>query len=194
MRSDRSGSPGSGYELLLARLDGDPARAGAEFERLRRTLVKFFGWRGAAWPEDCADDTLDRLARKLEEEVAVLDLPGFALGIARMVLHESARSSARLVPLEEADPRAVSPRARPDDSLERHLDRCLEELPQEGRDLVLAYYAAPGGRGKIENRQRLARELRLSDNALRSRVQRLRDRLEQCVRGRAKLASPGSGR
>jgi len=34
---------------------------------------------------------------------------------------------------------------------------------------------------KISNRRRLAATLVLSENALRSRVQRLRDRLEQCV-------------
>src|SRR4249919_1835401 len=50
---------------LLARLDPDPDRAAAEYERLRRALGKFFDWRGHPAPDECADETLDRLARKL---------------------------------------------------------------------------------------------------------------------------------
>ena len=52
----------SGFDRLLARLDPDPGRAAVEFERLRRTLVKFFDWRNAPAPEDAADETLERLA------------------------------------------------------------------------------------------------------------------------------------
>ena len=48
------------------------------------------------------------------------------------------------------------------------------------RSLVLAYYEGERG-AKIANRRRLAEALGLSDNALRSRVQRLRDRLQTCI-------------
>jgi hypothetical protein len=37
------------------------------------------------------------------------------------------------------------------------------------------------GQAKIDNRQRLARSLGVSDNTLRSRVHRVRHRLERCV-------------
>ena len=172
----------SGFDRLLARLDPDPGRAASEFARLRRTLVKFFDWRGAFAPEDAADETLERLAGKLEE-VEVVDVPAFAHGIARLVLHEVQRGETRhttLDGLELAAPEKEET-AEPDGRLQ-HLRHCLEGLPRESRDLLLAYYATGDGAGKIEGRQRLARKWSLSPNALRSRVQRLRDRVEDCLR------------
>lgn len=186
----RDSSAGSGFRELLERLDPDPERAKTEFDRLRRTLTKFFDWRGAAWPEDCADETLDRLAGKMQDGVTVLDVGKLARGIARLVLLEDARAGARLAPLEAAEGRHAP--ARDDgeeESLLPDLERCLDELSRDGRELVLAYYAQDG-RGKIEERQRLARDRRVSDNALRSRVQRLRDRLEDCVRQRSAGGAP----
>src|ERR671938_30866 len=55
------------FTKLLARLDPDRERAGEKYEELRRTLVKFFEWRGAPFPEDQADETFNRVARKLDE-------------------------------------------------------------------------------------------------------------------------------
>ena len=57
------------FQRLLARLDADPARAGERYEDLRRTLVRFFEWRGAPFPDDHADETFDRVARRLDEGI-----------------------------------------------------------------------------------------------------------------------------
>jgi len=176
--------PAKGFERLLQRLAPNRDDAGAEFERLRRTLTRFFDWRGAVDPDACADTTLDRVARKLDEGVDVRDLPAFARGVARLVFHEAGRAR-RLEPLERADAvESSSPDPGSEPSQERVLsqcvDSCLSELEPQGRELVLAYYAEEGRR-KIEGRERLARGLGLTANALRSRVQRLRDRLEACI-------------
>lgn len=182
----------SGFDRLLARLDPDPGRAAREFERLRRTLVRFFDWRGSTSPDDAADETLERLAGKLEHEVAVQDVSAFAHGIARLVLHEVQRSESRLASLDGMEPAAPEQTPPPEsEAMLRHLRHCLDTLPRDGRDLLLAYYAAGDGGGKIEGRQRLAHRRRLSANALRSRVQRLRDRVEACVRGRCDTFSAG---
>lgn len=191
---DRSSAPpDAGFRLLLSRLGTDDERAGVSFERIRRGLIKFFDWRGASWPEECADMTLDRLARKIEQGVAVVDVAAFAYGIARLVLQEALRSDARRESLDVEPP--VDSLADPSEreALYRHLEICLGRLPEGGRELVLAYYAAGSGRSKIQSRRRLAHELRLSDNALRSRVQRLRERLEECVRMSAAEDERGSG-
>jgi len=188
-----AGPPDAGYERLLRRLDDDEVRAGAALDRLRRALLKFFDWRGAFWPEDCADETIDRLARKLAEGTAVLDIPAFCHGIARMVLHEAVRADARRAPLEEADPPTVEP-AEPqaEEALLDNLEHCLDGLPEGGRDLVLAYYAEDSGGPRIRHRRDIARRSGLTDNALRSRVQRLRDSLEECVRRRVAAAGRGA--
>jgi hypothetical protein len=54
------------FAKLLAHLDPDTERAGERYERLRLSLLKFFDWGGAHFPEECADKTFNRVARKLE--------------------------------------------------------------------------------------------------------------------------------
>ena len=178
---DKRSITASGFARLLARLDPDVEQAGQEYERLQRALVKFFDWRGALSPDECADEALDRLARKLEE-TAVDDVRNYVYGIARLVLLERRRQPA-FSSLEEHPDIAGVPTAAPDDDedrLQRCFDRCLADIPEEGRSLVIRYYEGER-HAKISNRRRLAATLGLSENALRSRVQRLRDRLEQCV-------------
>lgn len=170
---------------LLAGLDHDRDRAGEAYEALRRTLVKFFDWRGAVHPEECADETLDRLARKLDEGAAIDDPGRFARGIARLVLLERwRRPEARTLRADPSQLALVPAPAAPEptDAEPRSgcFETCLNELPEDGRVLILGYYAG-SGRVKIDTRKRLAESLRLTDNALRSRAQRIRDRLERCT-------------
>lgn len=200
MSPDRVEGRADAFGRLLTRLDRDPERAGDEFERLRRTLTRFFGWRGARFPDECADETLDRLAAKIGEGTAVIDVGALAHGIARLVLLEEYRASGRRADREPDPPDRPQPEEAAETVLLEHLDACLARLGDDERRLVLAYYAEPAGRRKIESRQRLAGELRVTDNALRSRVQRLRDRLEECLRQRAagvgaaaRFAGPGHG-
>jgi DNA-directed RNA polymerase specialized sigma24 family protein len=166
---------------LLARLGADDDSAGREYERLRRTLIRFFDWRGA-WPSDeCADETIDRLARKLHD-TRVDDVRAYAHGIARMVLLEWRRKPV-LAPIDGAEHPQTMPEAAvdEDDSLRQCFERCMAALPLASRALILDYYRAEGA-VKIANRQRMAAELKVSENGLRSRVQRVRDRLERDVR------------
>jgi len=166
---------------LLARLATDEERAALEYERLRRTLVKFFDWRGA-WPaEEYADQAIDRLARKLEE-TPIDDVWSYAHGIARLLVFEHRRRPTA-VSIEAAgdppDQPTQSAPAEPDRLLDC-FDRCLTAFPADSRSLMLRYYQGERTE-KIANRRQLAAALAVSENALRSRVQRLRDRLERCV-------------
>src|SRR5262245_61309060 len=73
---------------FLACLDPDPDRAGARYESLRLTLMKFFDWRGAHFPEECADETINRVIRKIDEGESIRDVPTYCQGVARLVLLE----------------------------------------------------------------------------------------------------------
>lgn len=168
------------FARLLDRLHPDEEQAAEEYERLRRSLVKFFDWRGAFPPDECADETLDRLAHKLAH-TDVQDVRKYVHGIARLVLLERRRVPS-LTPIEDVPHVAAAAPAPVDErnKLRDCFDHCLAELPEEGRMLIVRYYE--GERNvKIANRRRLATMLGVTENALRSRVQRLRDRLEQCV-------------
>jgi DNA-directed RNA polymerase specialized sigma24 family protein len=173
---------GADLARLLARLGADEEHAAREYERLRRTLIKFFDWRGASLADECADQTLDRLARKLEE-TTVDNVWSYAHGIARLVLLEERRRP----PLASIDAAGDPPMSQTAPSREENervhecFDRCLANLPPDSRSLILQYYQGDRSE-KISNRRHLATALVLSENALRSRVQRLRDRLEHCIR------------
>lgn len=170
---------GAGFARLLTRLDSDVDRAADAYEHLRRALEKYFEWHGA-WPADeCADETIDRLLRKLDE-VDVQDVTKYARGIARLVLLERRRQPAALSLSDHPDVEAVTVPLDDDTPLQRCFDRCLETLPPESRSLVLQYYVAER-QSKIDLRRSLARSIGVTESALRNRVQRVRDRLERCV-------------
>jgi hypothetical protein len=50
------------FAKLLDCLSADRERAGEKYEDLRRTLIRFFEWRGAPFPEEHADETFNRIA------------------------------------------------------------------------------------------------------------------------------------
>lgn len=173
---------GEALERLLSRLDADTQRAGERYEVIRRKLVKFFDWRGAHFPEECADETLNRVIRKLEVGETIRDIPTYCHGIARLVFLETLKNpDHRRVSLDELNLIAAPPIFREDDGSAREcFARCLSDLSLESRELILQYYQDER-RDKINNRQAMADRLGLPLNALRSRVQRIRDKLEQCV-------------
>jgi DNA-directed RNA polymerase specialized sigma24 family protein len=172
------------FTKLLAKLSADPEIAGSEYEELRRRLIKFFEWRGAFFPEDLADETLNRTARKIDEgEVIEKNVIALALGVAHFVyLETSKHPDNRRTTMEELIPVAAPPERRGDDEDLREvcLRECLRGLSKENRELIIEYYRGEG-RAKIEDRKALAEELGISLNALFSRAKRIRDRLERCV-------------
>jgi DNA-directed RNA polymerase specialized sigma24 family protein len=166
------------FERLLATLDSDRERAAIEYERLRYRIIGLLRWWGASSAEQLADQTLDRVARKLTEgaEIPAGSLGAYVRGVARLVFYESGRERLALAPLTGHEPAAVAP----DDAARAGecLDGCLASWHAADRDLLLRYYGA----GKASDvRKRIADELAVSPTALRIRTHRLRTRLERCV-------------
>jgi len=130
---------------------------------------------------------LERLARKIHEGTDVASVPSYALGIARMVLHEARARSARRH-LAEADPTFAPETNDADDAAETDnmlaaLASCLDAAGANARRLILTYYGDEGAH-RIATRRTLAEQCGISLNALRNRALRLRDALETCVRSR----------
>jgi DNA-directed RNA polymerase specialized sigma24 family protein len=171
---------GAAFAKLLAGLDPDPERAGEKYEELRLRLIKLCDWRGAQFPEECADETLNRVARKLDEGATIQDLPTYCQGVARLVFLEKLKHpERRRADLEELAPLAA-PEPQESDERQECFEQCLRELPPESRQLIMHYYQ-DDKRAKINNRLALAERLGIPLNALRSRAQRIRDRLEECI-------------
>jgi DNA-directed RNA polymerase specialized sigma24 family protein len=160
---------------LLRALGTEPDAAGRRYELLRRKLIDLFRWHRCENPEELTDETLNRLARRVLQGEPIENIESYALGIARMLLKETAR---RREQRETALREIQGSRPGEDGAGEmlEALERCLEALPQSSRALIARYY---GGERVV-----LARELGLSLNALRARALRIRRRLYQCVTAR----------
>ena len=169
------------FAKFLACLDSDPARAGEKYEELREALVKFLDWRGALFPEEMVDEIFNRVTRKLEEGETIRDMPNYCHGVARLVFLQSLeRPGNKRVELEDLSMIAIP---QPDVTNVRQecLNHCLRQLSAENRELIIEYYRREG-RQKSDQRVAMAERLGIPLNALRSRVQRIRDKLERCIR------------
>lgn len=173
------------FEKLLDSFSQDRNEAGAQYEIIRRKLVRFFEWRAIGSADEHADETINRVARRLHEGQTIDNLRSYFYGVARMVLMEALRDreqapvaiddvlvvlrqKASEVTEHELDPRIVC------------FDRCLDSLPPKSRTLIVTYYEEEK-RAKIELRQELADRLQIPMNALRIRAHRIRMNLEKCI-------------
>ena len=167
---------------LLARLNADPVLAGEEYEKLRARLMYFFERKGCRTPAELSDETINRIARKMEEGLEIENLFKFSYGVARLVLLEHWRDPKR--EWDQLDQRLSSPRSDRefDERRMRCMEKCLQELPSEDRDLIVKNCTLDK-KGKEE----VARALGLTMNALRIRTFRIRTKLhecrEKCIRG-----------
>src|SRR5262245_6883100 len=98
------------FDGLLASLGSDRDIAADRYLRIRRDLVRLFEWRGCPTPEEYADETMNRCARKIVDGEEIRDLTSYSIGVARMLLREMGRNRLRQAePLEEApEPRSSS--------------------------------------------------------------------------------------
>ena len=170
-------------DALLRFLDVDRHRAALQYEAIRRRLMRLFEWRGFDCPEDLADETFNRVARRLQEgvDVRASDPYGYFCGVAHLLSKEVARRKAREhTALEQGEwpPFSLVEELEADDRL-ACLRQCLDRLPRDQRLLVLRYHQEDD---HIRSRQALSQELDLPMNALRIRVHRIRRKLEDCVR------------
>ena len=175
------------FERLLDSLDANRERAGEKYENVRRKLIEFFEARGSNSPADHADQTINRVARRLDEGERVKDISAYAYGVARLLLKETLRGRGK-------EPLTLDLAPAPlivtddDEDERRHLEEarlkcfevCLSNLPAASRVLIIEYYREEKGI-KIEQRKRQADALNMSLNALRLRACRIRVDLGDCI-------------
>ena len=180
------------FHRLLEWLDEGADSDGQEYLEMRARMVAFFDRKNCLLPEDLADETLNRVARRLQEtDEITTETPAKYYNItARFVFLESLRGNEnKNVSLDELSQNkglrsAESQENEEKESKEKKLN-CLEQstvkLENINRDLIVRYYFGEE-RIKIENRRALAESLKISVNALSIRACRIRDKLESCVK------------
>lgn len=174
------------FEKLLKAFSQDRDEAAVRHEILRRKLVRFFEWRGIGHADELTDETLNRVARRIEEGQIIDNLTSYAYGVARLRYMEAMKERENAPePIDETLINTLCDKAEetvetdPDPRM-LCLDRCLNSLPPENRNLIMTYYEEDK-RAKIELRQELADSLHIPMNALRIRAHRIRVHLEKCI-------------
>ena len=169
----------SSFDRLLALLDADRNRAAQKYESLRIRLVKFFEWRACQFADQLADETLDRVARKVEAGEQINDYLHYALGVARFLYLETVKKQTKEKAVVIQMPLADNHFHEETPQLDC-LEACLGELSETNRRMILHYYYNDK-QAKIDYRKKFAESLGLSLNALRIKALRIRAKLEECV-------------
>jgi RNA polymerase sigma factor (sigma-70 family) len=132
--------------------------------------------RGCHIPEELADETIDRVARRVGEiRATYVGNPAiYFLGVMNNVHHEYLRRP----PL----PHLVQ--ANEDTEVKEQtflcLDKCLTKLSPHAREIIEQYYAE-NKRAKINLRKRIAARFGMKQSNLRLRALRIRAKLQTCI-------------
>ena len=163
-------------DRLLTWLDEDRERAGHLYEKIRWRLITIFAARGCPVPEELADETTDRVARRVADiaQNYTGDKARYFFGVANNVHHEYLKRPAppEMTELDEGE----SDKER----LHYCLEQCLSRLPEADREMILRYFAHEKGT-KVDLHKQLAAELGININTLRLRVLRTKQKLQPCV-------------
>ncbi len=174
------------FDCLLDWLDSNRAKAGAKYEAIRSGLIQIFNYKGCLSSEELADETIDRVARRVPEirDSYTGDPAKYFYGVGKNVYMEYVKRK-RTAELPEL---LVAP--QPDDVEQEYecLDQCIGKLTVGNRTLVLQYYSERK-QAKIDSRREILEMLNLKPSALRVRVFRIRETLEKCVRNCLELCA-----
>jgi DNA-directed RNA polymerase specialized sigma24 family protein len=164
------------FEALLSWLAPEREDAGRRYEDIRRRLIKIFTCRGCPDAEDLADESINRVAKRLNDIRDSFQGDPFLYfyGVANKVHLESAR--------KKRPPPPPPPKDDPEEIEKTFacLEGCIQNLTASNRELVLQYYHEEKT-AKIINRRQLAEQLGIGVNALRIRAHRIRGVLQECV-------------
>jgi len=182
------------FRHFLQWLDEGVDSGGERYLEMRRRLAVYFDRKNCRSPDELADETMNRVAQKLEEKGSITELSPahYCYVTARFVFLEYLRGRERThSSFEEmansADQSCLVAnsgaglQSQTQERLYECLEHCLNQLPRKDRELILEYYQGEQ-RAKIESRSRLAARLGLSLNALSIRACRIREKLEMCAR------------
>jgi DNA-directed RNA polymerase specialized sigma24 family protein len=165
-----------GFDSLLAWLSPEREQAALKYEEIRLRLIKIFVRRGCTVAEELADQTINRVIKKLPEITTKYtgDPALYFYGVANKIIHEYQKPRPEPLPMPAPDPPEI---------IERNhacLDRCMEHLTPANRDLILKYFQEQG-QAKINLRKDMSEQLGLNLKTLRVRAFRIKDSLKQCV-------------
>ncbi|MEA2176088.1 MAG: hypothetical protein QOD00_3680 [Blastocatellia bacterium] len=169
------------FDGLLTWLHQDREQAGSIYEEIRVKLIKGFNSHGCLVAEELADETINRVTKRLPEirDTYVGDPARYFFGVAYKVFLEYLRNGPTLT---ELPPENLLVSEQPDDieAVYDCLERCLQRLSPQNRELILQFYQGEK-RVKIELRKELAQHLGTKIANLRLQAHRVRASLKKCI-------------
>ena len=180
------------FDGLLAWLDPNRDHAAEIYEEIRSGLIKRFRQLGCQDGEDLANETFDRVAKKLPQIAPVYkgDRAPYFFSVAYYVHKERQRKPVvkSLTNDDSSSEELPDPNPwydnddddRDDELLDECLKQCLERLSHSNREMILQYYR--GERNvKIKLRKELAAQMGIKVGNLRLKAQRIRVDLKKCI-------------
>lgn len=164
------------FANFLAWLSPNMDESGEEYERLRFRLITFFAGRNCRFPDELADETINRVTLKIGDEIIENKL-GFCYGVAKNVFLESLRKEKEFLNIDDVQ---IATREKVEDYSEKCLEKCLQELSSENRTLILDYFSENKS-AKITLREKISETLEVSKTALRMKIVRIKQKLKNCL-------------
>ena len=153
----------------LKGLRDDTSNVEERYLVLSSKLRRYFEWKGFQNADDLSQETLKRGLQRLDRGVEIFahDDAGFFLGIAKNIIREQWKTRHRETLSDHEDLASAESSHRGLNSIEARilLRECLDRIPREDRDLLLAYL---NGKPAPAN---------LSPNAFRIKIHRIRKNL-----------------
>lgn len=169
------------FDSFIEWLDKDRDQAAAKYVVIRRRLVTFFNCRGCNDPDSLADETINRIIRKLPSFSPTDEKARIFYGFAKFVYLEQLRIIDP-IPLTDFLKLEVHPEMDVDrEQLHQCLNRCLQKQPSDRQKMFISYYLVEKGE-KVEHHQKLAELSGLTIGGLRKRIFDLKEKLTDCIK------------
>lgn len=173
------------FDTLLQWFSPNREEAGLKYEEIRQGLIRFFNFKGCSEAESLADETINRVAKKLPTLTTDNNYKHitYFYGFASKIYLESRKKSENRT--TEFDPTMHSNLVAvvDNETEDRHqcLEKCLAKLSAEDGSLVIEYFSKDKS-AKFEHRRNLAEKFNINIGNMHVRIYRLKDTLRNCVK------------
>lgn len=172
--------PVAAAALLRSFFGSDPEGIEVAYDKLRSRMIHYFAARRCPYPDELADQVIERALEKIAAQAPVTDLTRYCYGIAANLRSEKRRKRTEEELVSDfAAPGSSSPGRIGSDERLLLLRECLAMISARDRELLCEYY--------LDDRKELAGRLQLTANALRLRVFHAIGQ----IRGKMKGSGPG---
>lgn len=168
------------FDKLLDWLDSDRKNAAEKYESIRQRLTRIFFARGCYHAEELADETIERVTKKVSGLINKYegDPAIYFYAVGKNVFLEwtrKPRSEELSAKIKSKEENTTIKEIR-----DKCLTKCMQAISNKQSEFILEYYRRDKQR-KIELRKKLADELGITPETLRVRAYRIRSILQKCV-------------